>query len=97
MYYASDEKPSSTLISYNSILRSSPEYLMNDAASYAVTRSQTSQNPSNKRKDPPQSSPSASPTDSADSYWEDSVISPSASEQARDHSETSWRSCTNDD
>ena len=83
MYYASDEKPSPTLTSYNSILRSSPEYLMNEAASFAVTRSQTSQNPSNKRKDPPQSSPSTSPTDSADSYWEDSVLSPSPSEQAR--------------
>jgi len=29
MYYTSDEKPSPTLTSYNSILRSSPEYLMN--------------------------------------------------------------------
>jgi len=97
MYYASDEKPSPTLTSYNSILRSSPEYLMNEAASFAVTRSQTSQNPSNKRKNPPQSSPSTSPTDSADSYWEDSVISPSPSEQEKEHSETSWRNCTNDD
>jgi len=97
MYYASDEKPSPTLTSYNSILRSSPEYLMNEAASFAVTRSQTSQNSSNKRKDPPQSSPSTSPTDSADSYWEDSVISPSPSEQEKEHSETSWRNCTNDD
>jgi len=49
MYYASDLKPSPTLTSYYSILRSSPEYLMNEAASYAVTRSQTSQNPSNNR------------------------------------------------
>ena len=97
MYYASDKKPSPALTSYNSILRSSPEYLMNEAASFAVTRSQTSQNPSNKRKNPPQSSPSTSPTDSADRYWEDSVISPSRSEQEKKHSETSWGSCTNDD
>jgi len=48
MYYASDKKPSPTLTSYNSILCSSPEYLMNEAASFAVTHSQTSQNPSNK-------------------------------------------------
>jgi len=69
---------------------------MNETASFAVTHSQTTQNPSNKRKDPPQSSPSTSPTDSADSYWEDSVISPSPSEQEKEHSEKSWRNCTND-
>jgi len=97
MYYARDEKPSPTLTSYNSILRSSPEYLLNEAASFAVTGSQTSQRPSNKRKDPPQSSPSTCPTNSADSYWEDSGISPSPSEQEKEHLETSWRSCTNDD
>jgi len=97
MYYASDEKPSPTRISYNSILRSSPEYLMNEAASFTVTSSQTSQSPSNKRKNPPQSCPSTSPTDSANSYWADSVISPSPSEQEKEHSETSWQSCTNDD
>jgi len=97
MYYTSDEKPSPNLTSDNSSLRSSPKYLMNEAASFAVTRSQTSKNPSNERKNPPQSSPSTSPTDSADSYWEDSVISPSPSEQEKEHSETSWRSCTNDD
>ena len=97
MYYASDEKPSPTLTSYNSILRSSIEYLMNEAASFAVTRSQTSQSPSNKCKDLPQSSPSTSPTDRTDSYWEESVISPSPSEQEREHSETSWWSCTDND
>jgi len=42
MYYPTDEKPSPTLTSDNSLLRSSPEYFMNEAASYAVTRSQTS-------------------------------------------------------
>jgi len=68
MYYVSDEKPSPTLTSYNSILRFSPEYLMNEVASFAVTRSQTTQSPTNKRKDPSQSSPSTSPTDCADSY-----------------------------
>ena len=97
MYYASDEKPSPTLTSYNSILRSSPEYLMNETASFAVTRSQTSLSTSNKRKNPPQSSPSTSPTDSTDSYCEDSVISPTPSEQENGHSETSWWTCTNDD
>jgi len=97
MYYTSDEKPSPTLTSYNSILHSSPEYLMNETASYSVTHSQTSQNPSNKCKNLPQSSPSTSPTDSADSYWEDSVLSPSPSKQEKDHSETSWGSCTNYD
>jgi len=70
---------------------------MNEAASYAVTRSQTAQTPSIQCKDSPRSSPSTSPTDSADSYWEDSVISRSPSEQEREHSETSWRSCTNAD
>jgi len=70
---------------------------MNKAASCAVTRSQTTQSSSNKRNDPPQSSPSTSFTDSADSYWEDSVISPSPYEQEKEHSATSWRSCTNDD
>jgi len=97
IYYASDEKPSPTLTSYNSILRSSPEYLMNETASFAVTRSQTSQSLSNKSKNPPQSSPSTSPTNSADGYWEDSIISPSPSEQEKEHSETSWRNCNNDD
>jgi len=67
MYYACDEKPTPTLTSYNSILLSSLEYLMKEAASYTLTRSQISQNPSNKCKDPPRSSKSTSPTNSADS------------------------------
>jgi len=37
MYYASEEKPSPTLTSYNSILRSSLEYFINEGASYAIT------------------------------------------------------------
>jgi len=97
MYYTSDEKPSPTLTSYNSILPSSPEYLMNEAISFAVTRTKTTQSPSNKHKNPPQSFPSTSHTDSMDSYGEDSVISPSPSEQEKDHLEISGRSCTNDD
>jgi len=44
LYYTSDKKPSSTLTSYNSIVRSSPEYLINEVASFAVTSSQTSLN-----------------------------------------------------
>ena len=70
---------------------------MNEATSFPVTCSQTTKSPSNKRKNSPQSSPSTSPTDSSNSYWDDSVISPSPSEQEKEHSETSWRSCTNDD
>jgi len=56
MYYPRDEKPSPTLTSYNSILHSSPEYVMNETVCYAVTHSQTSQTSSNKGKDPGQSS-----------------------------------------
>jgi len=89
MYYASDEKPSPTLISYNSILPSSPEYLMNEAISFAVTGSQTTQSLLNKLKNLPESSLSTTPTDSADSYWEDLIISPSPSEQENHHLETS--------
>ena len=63
IYYACDVKPSPILTSYTSILRSSPEYLMNKVASFAVTHSHTSQSPSNKHKVPPQSSPSTSSTD----------------------------------
>jgi len=70
---------------------------MNEAASFAVTRSQTFQSPSNKRNDPSQSSPSTLPTDSTNSYRKDLVISPSPSEQENEHSEKSWRSCTIDD
>jgi len=76
MYYTSNKKPSSTLTSYNTILRSSPEYLMNEAASFAVTHSQSLQTRANNRKDSPQSLPSTSATDSTDSYLGDMVISP---------------------
>ena len=84
---------SPTLTSRESIYRTSPDYLMNEISSHAVTRSQ-------KRKTPPQSSLSVTSNDSRISIgntWGDTVTLPIPSEMQRKHSVMSWRSCTNDD
>ena len=84
---------SPTLTSRESIYRTSPDYLMNEISTNAVTRSQ-------KRKTPPQSSPTVTSNDSRISIgnsWGDTVTLPISSEMERRHSAMSWRSCTNDD
>ena len=84
---------SPTFTSRESIYRTSPDYLMNEISSHAVTRSQ-------KGKTPPQSSPSVTSNDSRISIgntWGDTVTLPIPSEMQRRHSAMSWRSCTNDD
>ena len=86
-------KHSPTLTSRESIYRTSPDYLMNEISSYAVTRSQ-------KRKTPPQSSPSVTSNDSwisIENSWGDTVTLPISTEMQREHSAMSWRSCTVDD
>ena len=65
---------------------------MNEISSHAVTRSQ-------KRKTPPQSSPSVTSNDSRISIgniWGDTVTLPISIEMQRRHSAMSWRSCTDD-
>ena len=82
-----------TLTSRESIYRTSPDYLMNEISTNAVTRSQ-------KCKTAPQSSPSVTSNDSRISIgnsWGDTVTLPIPSEMERRHSAMSWRSCTNDD
>ena len=78
---------SSTLTSRESIYRTSSDYLMNEISSHAVTRSQ-------KRKTPPQSSPSVTRNDSRISIgntWGDTVTLPIPSEMQRRYSAMSWR------
>ena len=73
---------SPTLTSRESIYRTSPDYLMNKISTNAVTRSQ-------KRKTPPQSSPSLTSNDSRISIgnsWGDTVTLPIPSEMERRHS-----------
>ena len=82
-----------TVTSRESIYRTSPDYLMNEISSHAVTRSQ-------KRKTRPQSNPSSTSNDtriSIGNTWGDTVTLPIPSELQRQHSVTSWRSCTYDD
>ena len=97
IYHASDGKPSPTLTSYNSILHSSPEYLMNKAASYAITHFQTSKTPLinariyHKAPQAPHPPIALIATEKTRLY----LLLPVS--QEKDHSETSWRSCTNND
>ena len=66
---------------------------MNEISSHAVTRSQ-------KRKIPPQSSPSVTGNDSRISIgntWGDTVTLPIPSKMQRRHSAMGWPSCTDDD
>ena len=84
---------SPTLTSRESIYRTSPDYLMNEISSRAVTRSQ-------KRKTPPQSSPSVTCNDcriSIGNIWGDTVTLPIPSEMERRHLAMNWPSCTDDD
>ena len=84
---------SPTLTSGESIYRTSPDYLMNEIRSHDVSRSQ-------KRKTPPQSSPSVTSNDSRISIgntWGDTVTFPIPNEIQRRHSAMRWRSCTDDD
>ena len=86
-------KHSPTHTSRESIYRTSPDYLMNEISSYAVTRSQ-------KLKTLPQSSPSVTSNDSRISIgntWGDTVTLPIPTEMQRKHSVMRWRSCTADD
>ena len=73
---------SSTRTSRESIYRTSPDYLMNEISSDAVTRS-------TKRKTPPQRSPSVTSNDSGISIgntWGDTVTLPIPTEMQRKHS-----------
>ena len=84
---------SPALTSRESIYRTSPDYLMNEISSHAVTRAQ-------KCMTPPQSSPSITSNDSRISMgniWGDTATLPIPSEMQRRHSAMSWRSCTEDD
>ena len=84
---------SPSLTSRDSIYRTSPDYMMKDIQSNAVTRSQ-------KRKTPPQSTPSISSNDSGisiDNTWGDTDTQSIPSEIKRRHSALSWRECTDDD
>jgi len=94
MYHSGKAQTSPTLTSSDSISRCSPEYLMDEIASNAVTRSQ-------KRK-PSASSPGTSSAANNDSRiwignsWGDTRTLPISSEMERQHSEMSWMSCTDD-
>ena len=84
---------SPTLTSRECIYSTSPDYLMNEISSHAVTRSQ-------KRKIPPQSNPSVTSNDnpiSIGNNWGYTVTLPIPSEIQRRHSAMSWPSCTDDD
>ena len=82
-----------TLTSRESIYRTSPDYLINEISSHAVTRSQ-------KRKTPPQSSPSLTSNDSRifiGNTWGDTITLSIPSEMQRRNSAMSWRSCIDAD
>ena len=91
MYHSGKAQTSPTLTSSDSISRCSPEYLMDEIASNAVTRSQ-------KRK-PSASSPGTSSAANNDSRiwignsWGDTRTLPISSEMERQQSEMSWISC----
>ena len=84
---------SPTFTSGESIYSTSPDYLLNEISSHAVTRSR-------KRKTPAPSSPSSTSNDSRISIgntWGDTVTLPTPSEMQRRHSAMSWCSCTDND